>query len=185
MHIRRAKQITKTILTALGTGIALYMVLGSPSGTRRILKGIKQEWNKKRALEALDRLQRRKLVAYRYIKKNEVEIELTDAGRKKMLSYSVEEIAPKQPRRWDGVWRIILSDIPESKKRARDALRQKFYSWGLYPLQKSVFVYPFPCEDEVAIIRDLFDISTNNLILIEVKHIADEAKLKKHFELKK
>lgn len=185
MRNNNGKQITKTILTAIGTGTALYIVFSSPGGTRRILKGIKEEWNKKRALEALDRLRRRKLVAYRYIKKGEIEVELTDAGEKKIRFYSAEEISPKQPRRWDGVWRIILSDIPESKKKARDALRQKFHAWGFYPLQKSVFIYPFPCEDEIAIMRDLFEIPTNNLIFIEVKHIADEAKLKKNFGLKK
>ena len=178
------KHITRTVLTALGTGIALYIVLSSPGGARRILKGAKQEWNRKRAMEALDRLQRRKLVAYRYTQKNEVEIELTDAGRKKIRSYASEEIVPQRQRQWDRIWRVILSDISESKKKAGDALRQKFHMCGLYPLKKSVFVYPFPCEDEIAIMRDIFEIPTSSLVLIETRHIADEIKLKKYFGLK-
>ncbi len=184
MNKKHAKNITRAILLALGAGLALYFVLSSPSGARRLLKGIKKEWRARRAREALDRLQRRKLVSYRQIEKNVYEIELTDAGKRKVLYYKIEEMTPRRPKRWDDTWRIILFDIPESKKKARDALRQKFHVWGFYMLQKSVFVYPFPCEDEIAIIRDLFEIPTSSLILIETKHVAHEKELKRRFGLR-
>src|SRR3989344_7321796 len=141
---KRAKRIGRDVLIALGVGVALYFVLSSPAGTRRLLKGVKKDWNARKARLAVDRLQRRRLVGYRQKSPDIIEIELTDAGRKKLLEYQMDDIAPKIPRLWDRKWRIIFSDIPEKHKKGRDAIRQKFYEWGFYTLQKSVFVFPYP-----------------------------------------
>ena len=162
----------------------MYFVLGSPSGTRRLLRGIKKEWRLRQARLALDRLQRRKLVDYRFTKDGRMLVVLTDAGKKKMLEYQMDSVAPVKPTRWDGIWRIILFDIPENHKKARDALRQKFYAWGFYPLQKSVFVYPYHCEDAIAVMRDIFHIPTRCLLLIETSSVGNERELKKFFGLK-
>ena len=56
--------------------------------------------------------------------------------------------------------------------------------WGFYTLQKSVFVYPYLCEDEIAVTRDLFHIPNSSLLLLEVGHIGNEKELKKFFNLK-
>ena len=181
---KRAKRIGRDVLIALGVGVALYFVLSSPAGTRRLLKGVKKDWNARKARLAVDRLQRRRLVGYRQKSPDIIEIELTDAGRKKLLEYQMDDIAPKIPRLWDRKWRIIFSDIPEKHKKGRDAIRQKFYEWGFYTLQKSVFVFPYPCEDEIAIIRDLFNIPDKDLLIIEATHIGNEPQLKKHFGLR-
>ena len=181
---KKIKRIGRDVLIALGTGVALYFVLSSPAGTRRLLKGIKKDWSARKARLAVDRLQRRRLVGYRQKSTGIIEIELTDAGRKKLLEYQMDDIAPKMPRRWDRKLRIIFSDISEKHKKARDAIRQKFYEWGFYTLQKSVFVFPYQCEDEIAIIRDLFDIPNKDLLIIEATHIGNEPQLKKHFGLR-
>ena len=179
----RQKSLGKEILKTLATGVVLCVVLGSPAGTRRILYGIKREWKKKLALQALDRLQRRKLIDYRFKKNGEMYIVLTGAGQKKVRQFYFDELAPLKPKRWDKKWRIILSDIPERHKKARDALRHKYHEWLFYPLQKSVYVYPYPCEDEITIIRDIFHIPTSNLFIVETDFVGDQQKLKKHFGL--
>lgn len=51
--------------------------------------------------------------------------------------------------KWDGKWRVILFDIPQEMSRQRVALRRKLRWLGLSPLQKSVFVFPYPCAEEV------------------------------------
>ncbi len=110
-------------------------------------------------------------------------VELTDAGRKKVLEYQAGEITIKKPRRWDGFWRVIFSDIPESHKKAREALRAKFREWGFISLQKSVFVFPFPCEDEIAIMRDLYHIPSKSILIIETRAVDNSEKLKQYFGL--
>ena len=64
----------------------------------------------------------------------------------------------KKPAQWDKKWRIVIFDIPEKKKKAREALRKKLKELGFKELQKSVFVYPFECEDEIDFITEVFQI---------------------------
>ena len=184
MRVKRAKSLSVQVLKALAVGAAIYLVLNSPHGTQLLLKGIKKEWKKKQARKTIDQLHQRKLVAYRFIDKQTMVIELTEAGKKRLLEYRADDIAPRIPKWWDRKWRIIFFDIPESHKKARDAFRAKFREWGLHPLQKSVFVYPYPCEDEIAIIRDLFHLPHKSLMIITTDRVGDQKTLKKLFDLR-
>ncbi len=51
---------------------------------------------------------------------------------------------------WDKKWRIILFDIPAELQSKRHAFRHHLRTIGAYMIQKSVFVFPYPCENEVA-----------------------------------
>lgn len=70
-------------------------------------------------------------------KKNESKIifMLTEAGKEfLLLSKSESEIE------WDGRWRFVIFDIPESKRVIRSILRNRLKLWGFVPWQKSVWV---------------------------------------------
>ncbi len=43
---------------------------------------------------------------------------------------------------WDGKWRIVLFDIPESKRPVRDYLRGVLRRQGFQEFQRSMWVYP-------------------------------------------
>jgi phenylacetic acid degradation operon negative regulatory protein len=62
--------------------------------------------------------------------------------------------------KWDHKWRIIIFDIPHSKKAARDALRRKLIGLDCYPLQKSVWIHPFPCVSEISYVANVFDVNS-------------------------
>lgn len=47
-----------------------------------------------------------------------------------------------QRKRWDGIWRLVVFDIPEKRKTSRDVLRMKLKSLGFGMWQKSVYVTP-------------------------------------------
>ncbi len=51
--------------------------------------------------------------------------------------------------KWDGKWRILIFDIPQELHNKRNRLRTKLKFLGFYMLQKSVFTFPYPCEDEL------------------------------------
>lgn len=44
--------------------------------------------------------------------------------------------------KWDGVWRIVFFDIPETKRHYRDYLRMILKAIGFREFQQSVWVYP-------------------------------------------
>lgn len=47
-------------------------------------------------------------------------------------------------REWDGTWRIISYEIPESKRHLRDSLRREMRGWGLGPWHRSFWLTPHP-----------------------------------------
>jgi len=53
---------------------------------------------------------------------------------------------------WDGRWRIISYEIPESKREIRDRLRREMRGWGLGPWHRSFWLTPHPIVDTL---RDL------------------------------
>lgn len=81
---------------------------------------------------------------------NTIEIELSEDGRRKLLSYNFEEIS--LPKRRDGKLRVVIFDIPNEKKVARDMFRAKLILLGFKRIQKSIFLSPYPCKKEVEFI---------------------------------
>lgn len=50
---------------------------------------------------------------------------------------------------WDGVWRVISYEIPESKRDLRDRLRREMRGWGLGPWHRSFWLTPHPIIEEL------------------------------------
>lgn len=82
---------------------------------------------------------------------------LTDKGKKKILTYDIENMKIKQDK-WDGKWRIVLFDIPEKLRKSRDILRKRLKALGFYEFQKSAFVLPYECGNEIDFIIEFYDI---------------------------
>lgn len=59
----------------------------------------------------------------------------------------------QKPTRWDGKWRLVTFDIKEPRRKIRDALRRELQAVGFRKLQDSVWVYPYPCEEYVALLK--------------------------------
>lgn len=61
-----------------------------------------------------------------------------------------------EAKNWDGKWRIVIFDIPESKRLVRDLFRRNLKKWGFRHLQKSVWVSKRDVYDKlVSYIKDL------------------------------
>lgn len=52
-------------------------------------------------------------------------------------------------RGWDGQWRLIAVAVPESRRSARDALRERMRTLGGAPIQGGLHVSPHPWHDDV------------------------------------
>lgn len=85
--------------------------------------------------QALKRLREKGLIKKEINKdQDEIILKLTSLGQEfLLLQKSDEEIE------WDGKWRIVIFDIPESKRLIRDILRSRLKLWGFKPWQKSVW----------------------------------------------
>lgn len=159
-HPLAIKTLTKAILIAIGTGTVIAMALMAPNAIQILKpflgKGKRKDHDTKRIRQALAALKRRRLIAYTE-KNGEMILRVTQQGKTHLRKFAIETMA--LPRgSWDRRWRIIIFDIPEERGGARRAFQQQLRSLGAMRLQKSVFVYPHECLDEIDALTSFWDI---------------------------
>jgi len=133
-----------------------------------------------RIRESLQRLVKRGLVrkagtgsGARYV--------LTKDGEKEAAIRSLIHTAQRK-QKWDGKWRVIIFDVWERRRAARDRLRALLIKTGFVRLQDSVWVFPYPCEELVAYVRIELKLGPG-LLYILADGIESEHTLRKQFSL--
>ena len=71
----------------------------------------------------------------------------------------MDSLILKNTGKWDGLFRIVIFDIPEEKRKVREFLREKLRNLGFQQLQKSVFVIRLECKDEIDFLRHSLEIA--------------------------
>ena len=183
-NMRFKKGTKQKILLLLLAGTALGFSR-SPKNYFRILKGTASEWkeiDRKALVRAVREFYNDRVVKYKENNDGTLEIVLTKEGEKRALKFQIDEIEIKKPAEWDGKWRMVIFDIPEKKKKAREALRHKLKDLGFKELQKSVFVLPYECEDEIDFIVEVFEIR-RFVRFVRVDSFTNEEQFKLKFNL--
>jgi hypothetical protein len=177
------KPLTQKILLLLITGATLSICY-TPRQYWRTVKITGKEWkkiNKKELQEEIRKLYQSKMIEKKESANGFVTIVLTDKGKLKALTYHFENMKIER-RPWDEKWRVVFFDIPEIIKKGRDALRWKLKELGFFELQKSVFIFPYECKNEVDFIIEYFNLRKYVRFAI-VDTIDNELHLKKIFRL--
>lgn len=92
----------------------------------------------------------RRLEKTGFVKKSGKLYRITQKGRARIDYLKYDTLSFNSGGKpWDRLWRIIVFDIPEKKRNARDLLRRKIKEWECTKLQNSVFVTPYPCDQEL------------------------------------
>lgn len=183
----RYNQLTKDILVRLAFAGVFSIAAASSYFLLPLLKEMSDDYlrrklKKEKDKRILERLRKQKLIILKEKEDGKFVVELTEKGKRKVKEIQFENLKIEKPKKWDKKWRIVIFDIPIEKNRARDALREKLKELGFYQLQKSVLVYPYPCEKEIQFLCELFNI-TPYVTIIVAENISNETKLKKHFKL--
>ena len=162
----------KTVLNLLTAGAVITVGIIAPGIPWAIVKLGKEfkQYNKKRLRQIVKRLSDQELISFQQEGKDTI-ITLSEKGRLKVLKFDVDNIRIKEPVVWDGKWRIVVFDIPEHKKKAREILRKKLKELGFYQFQKSTFLYPFECKDEISFLRANLEVVgyTKYLVVDEIE----------------
>ncbi|OHA88618.1 MAG: CRISPR-associated endonuclease Cas2 [Candidatus Zambryskibacteria bacterium RIFCSPHIGHO2_02_FULL_43_14] len=108
--------------------------------------------------------------------------ELTTLGQKRLRRWSLNHFKFTKPKKWDKKWRVIIFDIPDKKRKIRDLIRSLLKSAGFYLLQESVWVYPYDCEDIIALLKTDFGVGKDLLYLI-VEELENDKHLREEFNL--
>lgn len=140
-----------------------------------------EKYDQRRLRQVVKRLVKRKLISIEEVNGESV-VTLTENGKKEILRYNLQNLNIKKPEEWDGKWHVVIFDINEKKSRLRDILRGKMKTLGFFPLQKSVYVYPFPCEKEIAFLRQIYQIG-KEVSVFSATALEEEDYLKRYFKL--
>jgi len=139
----------------------------------------KREWYIKNVQEEL----RAKGLIKRVKHKEGFAYELTEKGEGVASSYVLGTLEIKKPLFWDGKWRVVMFDIKESYKGARDELRSILISLGFEKLQKSAWVHPYPCADVITLIKKKYDLG-KSVLYLEVETLENDHWLRDVFFLR-
>lgn len=178
---RRTKkdQLKKILLGTVETAGLLAVAMAAPNaiGAMRQLGLIPS----RRQSEVIKRSYEN-LVRIGLVTRRDWKYELTPKGAATLRALELRDYQLHKPPRWDRKWRILIFDIPEYRRSIRQKLRTTLHSIGFHRLQQSVWIYPYDCEDLIALLKADFKIGKDVLYLI-VEAIEGEWRIKKHFGL--
>ena len=179
---RRGSTQEKVLLLLLGG-----LVLGfsrSPRGYFKILRTMQKVWqdiDRRALLFSVRSLYRSRLIEQKNNKDGTTTFVLSTEGKRVALTYNLDKIEIKK-HKWDKLWRIVIFDIPEKKKKLRETFRFQLKILGFLELQRSVFVLPFKCRDELEYIIEFYN-ARKYVRYIEAYYIDNELDLKYRFDL--
>ena len=181
---KRVGHIQQKVLLLLLGGLTLSLTR-SPKQYFRVLKSIGKEWkaiNRRSLNDAIQKLYQSKLVSSKDNRDGTLTLVLSQEGEELALTYDLDRLVIKEPTAWDKKWRVVMFDVPEHLKKVRDTLRMHFKDMGFYEFQKSVFVHPYPCREEIEFIIEHYN-ARRFIRFIIATDIDNAIELKRHFKL--
>ncbi len=182
--VRRLRTFQKAMLVAVLAGVMVATgAAPSPTLLLKYFRGRKKgaRFNYQ-AKNALGRLAKSGLITFeerdgkRYAR-------ITEVGKQVLEIESMRENSMQKPKKWDGRWRVVLFDIPERRRGVRNRLRVFMQEYGFVRLQDSVWIYPYDCEDLIALAKADFRIGVDALYMI-VEQLERDKHLREHFGLR-
>ena len=180
----------KDVLLLIGTGsfiAASFVMPGLPLLAKPLLDKKRNEemnawkkFNSGRLKQILKRLHEQKIVDISETKDGYI-VAITEKGKRRMLKYNFDEFSLTK-KKWDKKWRIIIYDVDESKKHIRKSFQAILKKLQLFQLQKSVYLTPYSCEDEIEYLKQIHNIG-REVVILTVSGFENESAYKEYFGL--
>lgn len=189
--MKEFKKVIKDTITSeiflemLKAGVALFVAFSAPGALKLFQGSFKNtKWDEYYP----STIERKTFKLWRkgYVEIKETDgktiVKLTEKGETRMFNFSVKDLEIKKPVFWDGKWRLVFFDIPETKKPKRDFFQKKLKDLGFFPMQESVYVHPYPCEKEIKFLREVLGIP-HGVKLIRADRIENDEDLRRIFKV--
>lgn len=179
---RTRENVQGAVLSAVATAGLLAVAIAIPN-TLQAFPSLIGKRRYKLAFQTRTAIER--LIAKGHLKRSGSFLELTELGRRQIqiAEASSTKVARKK-RRWDGQYRLVMFDIPQTKRTTRERLRRLMQSFGFLRLQDSVWVSPYDCEELIALVKRELKIG-KEVIYAVVREIENDGFIRTHFDLKK
>ena len=175
-------EIVKDIFSWLFIGGAVVLAATSPYFVHNLLFGHNRfkRYTKRAISTAFDRLRRSGAISIESRNK-QIYISLTPEGKKKAGIFQINDFKIKIPKQWDKKWRLLTFDIAHKRRILREALRGKLKQLGFRQFQKSIWIHPFDCRVEIALIKGFFGLTDKEVQLIVAEDIGSEEEWRRIF----
>ena len=114
-----------TLLRIASLGLMTIVASTSPYFLHTIVRAYFKDSPAKARMRArkLRELERRKLIEFKELDNGTVRILLSHKGENLIRQYNIDSMRVKKPDTWDKFWRVLIYDIPVTKKKAAEAFR--------------------------------------------------------------
>jgi CRISPR-associated endonuclease Cas2 len=171
----------KSIANAVGIAGALGLVLVAPNALQAFSLLAKQQ-GKKPSRSYADYLQRTGYFEAQQ-QNDRFVIRLTEKGQRAAVENAFENYSLTTKTTWDGNWHLIMFDIPETHRAARQNISRRLQNLGLKPVQNSVYAHPYDLAHLAQTIRQTYPDIASLILSATVSRLDGEPQLRKAFEL--
>lgn len=174
----------KTMLHVLGAAGNAGLTLLFEAGKESVFESAQGEFSYKawQMRQRLRQLEKQHCIDIVEEPDGKITVTITKHGMVRALTYELDTMKLTMPSKWDKKWRLVIFDIPEKERRLRDLFRMRLKQLGLYQLQESVYISPYPCFDEVEFLREIYGVAFTVRYLL-VEKAEEDAFLRTHFKL--
>ena len=110
-------------------------------------------------------------------------ISVSEAGKTVVNRAALMALRPKPQKIWDRMWRLVLFDVPTHSKQSRDRFAGMLKALGFVHYQKSVFICPHPCEEELEAVAEYLGM-TDYIDIVLANKITREKEYRTEFKLR-
>ena len=180
---RRQTEIKEGILLAVATAGVISLALVAPKLLDHLNYFPRNRYDfNYRVKNAAERLVKKGYLMWTE-RKGKKYLRLTPLGERKMeFEKEKAALSTRKKKPWDERWRMLVFDIPERRHQVRAKLRMVMREVGFVRMQDSVWVYPYDCEDFIALLKADLKIGKDVLYAI-AETIEHDGPLRKHFSL--
>lgn len=180
---RRKMAIQTAVLRTLYAGGLISMIVLAPK-TAVLLKYLDRGKSRRDKLYGRIQLAKANLKHRGFVEEDaEGRLRLTEKGERHIEKVFMREYVIPERVRWDGKWRMLMFDIREKRRRTRSQLRQLLSGAGFVRLQDSVWVYPYPCDEFVQLVRAHLKSGVGELRQVTADALESDRALREHFRL--
>lgn len=118
-------------------------------------------------------------------------LSLTPSGRQKLRNIKLSSGSHLVSTSWDGFWRMVIIDIPDTRKKDQDAIRYILKKAQFVQIKNSIWISPYPLEhmminmkkdmgleeEIMVLVTDKLDPSTEELLIKKLHKTYNSCKI--------
>lgn len=189
-QIDRLKTASEILLAVVGVAGLMMVSIAAPNALKIFKSSLKTRDGGRMPFK--DR-QKKLMRSFYYLKDKDyvklqpkgkdLEIHITEKGKRKIKALKLNTLEVKKPLYWDGKFWQVAADIPVEYRKGADALRNKLKQMGFYSLQRTLWFYPYDPRKQIELLTDEYKIDRFVTVMKIAKlEYADLKILRNHFK---